>query len=169
MDKQQEIFEMAKDLGVPGPSARRLADISTGYEQLASEAILRVSEIPTDPGQSRYLQFKTAIEDGIRAAHQEKKAREEDERHEERVKDYERGRAKGIVPTKEQLEEMVLKAYNSGEILEMTPRNIPKELREDPEALRAKLLEWGAKGAALVKDMVTAAKDSPPNDDDIPF
>ena len=65
MDKQQEIFEMAKDLGVPGPSARRLADISTGYEQLASEAILRVSEIPTDPGQSRYLQFKTAIEDGI--------------------------------------------------------------------------------------------------------
>ena len=76
---------------------------------------------------------------------------------------------RGFNATPDQLKAQIAELYESGEILEHAPRNIPPELREDPGALKVKLLEWGVKGASLVHDIVAAAKDSTPTDDDIPF
>ena len=154
MDKQEEIYETAKDLGVPGPLARRLATLAMGYEEAIIAEIDRLADIPTKEGESKYIQLKRAIGELIREAHRQRKSEEVEKQHAAVVQEYERGRAKGIIPTPKQLEAMIVELYENDGIMECTPRNVPKGLREDPIALKAKLLEWGMIGTTLVHEIV---------------
>ena len=169
MDKQEEIREIAEDLGIPSPLAKRLAMQAMGYEDAVLKEIERIAEIPTKEGESKYLQIKKTIGEVAREAHRVKKAEEADIKQAQLIKEYERGKERGFVASKKQLEDQVADLYDSDQILDYAPRNIPQELREDPVALKAKLLEWGIKGASLVHEMIGIEPPAEKADDDIPF
>jgi len=148
------LFEFLKDMGIPGYNAKRLSEQARGNEQIALDRAEELMDVPPEAGDSKYTQLKKAFSDAFRDAAQRRKAEELDKQHTATVQEYERGRAKGIIPTPKQLEAMIVELYENDGIMECTPRNVPKGLREDPIALKAKLLEWGMIGTTLVHEMV---------------
>ena len=117
----------------------------------------------------RIAQFNRLMKERINSDKQARKQNAISAQVEQWEREWQYSQDRGFVADKKQLEDQIAEAYDSGEILNYVPRSIPPELREDPQALKAKLLEWGIKGAALVKDMVAVAKDAEPTEDDIPF
>lgn len=172
-----QLFEFLKEMGVAGYNAKRLVQQATGFEDVALARTQELMDVPPDAGDSKYTQLKKAFSEAFRGVLQERKVKEQDKRHTEVVQEYERGRAKGIIPTRKQLEDMIAELYNSDEIMECVPRNVLQELREDPEALKAKMLEWGMTGTTMVHEMVGvsepvedgAGKEEADSDFDIPF
>lgn len=169
-----QIQALCFDLGLAGKDEQSVERACRDWGDDVVQGILEqmTREQPRRKGvqkELRIAQFNRILKERINADREARKESALSAEIRRWEREWQHSQERGFVADRKQLEDQIVEAYDSGDILDYAPRNIPPELREHPEALKAKLLEWGIKGAGLVKDMVAAAKDAEPNDDDIPF
>lgn len=170
----KDIQSLCFRLGLSGKDEQSVARSCTDWGEDMIEGILDLmtKEEPRRKGvqkELRIAQFNRLLKGRIKADSQARK----DSALMAEIKQWERewrhSQERGFAADRKQLEDQILELSESDEIMNFAPRNVPQELREDPQALKAKLLEWGIKGASLVHDMIAAAAEADLVEGDIPF
>ena len=168
-----EIHNLCFQIGLYGTDEQKVAKAVEDWGESVVLSILdtMTKEQPRRKGvqkELRIAQFNRHLKQHINDMRDNKKYAAINAQVEKWKMEWEHSQERGFVASKKQLEDQVADLYDSDQILEYAPRNIPQELREDPVALKAKLLEWGIKGASMVHEMMGV---EPPKeaDDDVPF